>query len=75
MALPGETVGTRGQRVITAINCTECGRVLYLKAYQSNAGWYLGYRCGNCGPFSRESGYYPSRNEAELAALEGDYGR
>jgi len=71
MTLPGETVG----RSVTAINCTECNRVLYLGAYRSNAGWYLGYKCGNCGPFSRESGYYPDENAALEAGVRGDYGR
>jgi hypothetical protein len=71
MTLPGETVG----KGITAIGCTECEEVLYLSVYRSNAGWYLGYRCPKCGPFSRESGYYPNEGEALDAALRGDYGR
>lgn len=71
MTLPGETVG----KGVTAISCTECGRVLYLNAYRSNAGWYLGYRCRKCGPFSRESGYYKTEEEALDAGVGGDYGR
>ena len=71
MTLPGETVG----KSITAINCTECGKVLYLEVCRSNAGYYLGYKCSKCGPFSRESGYYPTGQDAFDAGIRGDYGR
>jgi hypothetical protein len=62
VALPGETSGFLGAR------CS-CGRELALQVCQSAAGWYLGYFCPDCGPWSRETGYYATREEAarELA--------
>ncbi len=50
MALPGELEGLHGA------TCT-CGRELLLRVLHSNAGYYLGYRCPDCGPWSRETGY------------------
>ena len=59
MALPGELQGLKGMA------CPDCGWDLDLDVYQSAAGYYLGYFCDNCGPMSRETGYYGSRREAE----------
>jgi len=39
------------------------------------AGYYVGFWCGACGPYSRESGYYRSYEEAEKALSTGNYGR
>lgn len=50
MAIEGELCGVNGT------TCT-CGRDLPLKVCQSGAGFYLGYYCPNCGPYSRESDY------------------
>lgn len=44
---------------------------LELQVCKSNAGWYLGYWCPKCGPYSRESGYFPTE-AAATAALEKD---
>lgn len=71
MTLPGE----KESKSITAINCTECGKVLYLEVLRSNAGYYLGYKCSKDGPFSRESGYYPTEQAAFSAGMRGDYAR
>ena len=54
MALPGETVGLRGA------TC-KCGKDLRLGKFSSNAGFYLGYLCPRCGPYSRETIYMDER--------------
>ncbi len=65
MALPGELKGTKGA------TC-DCGTNMDLSVCQSAAGYYLGYTCPNCYmPFSRESEYFSSSEQADLA-LEGD---
>jgi tRNA(Ile2) C34 agmatinyltransferase TiaS len=60
MALPGELLGLEGA-------VCECGRALELEVLASAAGHYLGYRCPECGPVSRETSYYPTRLMAEAA--------
>lgn len=59
--LPGETLNSGAPKT-----CPECGVTVELAPYQSNAGWYLGSYC-NCGPYSRESEYYDTREELEEA--------
>lgn len=61
MALPGELLGTG------TITCDLCGAELPLKVCQSGAGYYLGHFCNQCGPYSRESGYFRTREEAKRA--------
>jgi hypothetical protein len=39
------------------------------------AGYYVGFWCDRCGPYSRESGYYRSYEEAEKALSKGSYAR
>lgn len=68
MALPGETVGPYGAY------CVDCQKKLTIDIYHSNAGYYVGYWC-DCGPYSRESGYYRTFGEAEKALTSGDYDR
>ncbi len=58
MALEGELNGLEG------CQC-ECGTNLYLKVCHSNAGYYLGYECPGCGPYSRETGYFRTYEQAE----------
>lgn len=58
MALPGELSGLNG------VTC-DCGEELPLKVCMSAAGYYLGYFCNYCGPWSRETGYYAAREAAE----------
>lgn len=50
--------------------CSECGVMPELKVHMSNAGYYIGTRC-DCGPYSRESGYYKTRELAEAAFKKG----
>ena len=59
MALEGELKGIAG-----AV-CGCCGAVLKLQVCCTMAGYYLGYYCDCCGPYSRETGYYRSWGEAE----------
>lgn len=68
MVLPMETIGTGAPDV-----CPDCGTRLVPKVLKSNA-WYIGTEC-ECGPYSRESGYFKTREEAEAALKTGIYGR
>ena len=54
---PGETV----------IKCDDCDELMVISPCQSAAGYYIGFWCNSCGPYSRESGYYSSHQEAEKA--------
>lgn len=53
--------------------CPDCKVKLVPKVYETCA-FYVGTWC-NCGPYSRESGYYRTREEAETALNSGVYGR
>ena len=68
MTLPGECVND------TQTACMECGTALDIQVLCSAAGYYVGFFCPHCGPYSRESGYYASREEAEQALSNGFYG-
>jgi len=59
MTIPGEIVGFHAE-----IRCF-CRQHIPLRVCFSNAGYYLGYFCDRCGPYSRETGYYATREEAE----------
>lgn len=67
--LPGETIATGAPAT-----CEDCGVALKPQVLQSAAGYYIGTFC-QCGPYSRESGYYPKREEAQQALDTGDFGR
>ena len=69
MALPGETLYSGAPD-----RCEDCGSELVAQIYESGAGFYSGSWC-QCGPYSRESGYCASRDEAEamLAAQPSEY--
>jgi len=54
----GETI-TSG----AAAKCSDCGVELDLKVMHSGGGFYLGTEC-HCGPYSRESGYFGTHEEA-----------
>lgn len=58
--LPGETI-----RSGASPNC--CGKKLEFQVLQSGAGYYIGTFCDRCGPYSRESHYYRTREDAEKA--------
>jgi len=67
--LPGETLATGAARV-----CPDCGVRVELQVCRSAAGYYIGTMC-QCGPYSRESGYYASHEEAEEALETGLFWR
>jgi len=69
MTLPGECVGES-----TTI-CHECATELAIDIQKSAAGYYIGFFCPECGPYSRESGYFHNRDEAETVLDLGDFGR
>ena len=69
MTLPNETIATGASP-----RCTDCGVMPRLNVYRSRAGYYVGTYC-RCGPYSRESGYYPTEQEARRALTHGSYGR
>ena len=69
MTLPGECVNA------TRTACYECGTELTIDVCVSAAGYYLGFFCPKCGPYSRESGYFPTREAAQEALNSGCYGR
>lgn len=67
MALPGETIllGAPDQ-------C--CGEKLDFQVLRSNAGYYIGTFCPNCGPYSRESDYFRTGEEAQAALQQWQRG-
>jgi hypothetical protein len=67
--IPGETISTGAPAT-----CEDCGVTPELKVHKSPAGFYIGTYC-NCGPYSRESGYYMTREEAEKALEKGGFER
>lgn len=62
--LPGETLQNGAEEI-----CSLCGCIAEVKPMSSAAGWYLGSACG-CGPYTRESVYYPSRERLDIAIRE-----
>lgn len=58
MVLQGETI-YRG----ASDKCEDCGIKLELQVLKTYA-YYVGTQC-QCGPFSRETGYYKTHKEAE----------
>ncbi len=54
------------------MTCSDCNMKLDLEVLMSAAGCYIGRWC-NCGPYSRESHYFRTRNEAEAALNSGNY--
>ena len=66
--LPGETIGSGASNMC-------CGKVLKFQVLCSGGGYYIGTFCRNCGPYSRESGYYGSSKEAQEALDSGAFGR
>jgi len=59
MTLPGETIASGAPDF-----CPACRTKLELKVLHSGGGWYIGTACF-CGPYSRESVYYPTREDAQ----------
>jgi hypothetical protein len=68
MMLPGETVND------TTVDC-ECGELLNIQVLRSNTGYYIGFECPKCGPYSRESGYYNDFEDAQEDLDDGVFNR
>lgn len=60
----GETILSGTERT-----CPDCRESLVLDVHRSAAGYYIGTFCA-CGPYSRESGYFSSREEAIEALVD-----
>ena len=71
MTLPGETIATGAPAKCDKALCENHGPQLLVSA----AGYYIGYSCRLCGPYSRESGYYAQRAEAQAAMDRDEYSR
>ena len=54
--------------------CDECKCDLLPEVLRSAAGYYIGTRC-DCGPYSRESDYYPTPEAAQSDLDKGTYSR
>ena len=67
--MPGETIASGASPT-----CRDCGVTPKLGVYQSPAGYYIGTFC-DCGPYSRESEYYKTREAAEKAMKAGGFER
>jgi len=59
-----------GETILTGApdRCDTCNVLVEFKVMRSAAGWYIGTEC-DCGPYSRESGYFASE-ERTAAILE-----
>lgn len=69
MVMPKETIA-RG----ASPTCIDCRETPELGVYKSPAGFYIGTVC-MCGPYSRESDYYTTRELAEAALKKGGFER
>ena len=70
--LPGETLAS--QCLSQHAKCEDCKVELIPKVLRSAAGFYVGTFC-NCGPYSRESGYYKTKEAADQALADGSFER
>jgi len=43
----------------------DCGNDIPITVCRSNAGYYIGRWCANCGPYNRLSGYYETEEQAK----------
>jgi hypothetical protein len=59
--LPGETIHSGAK-----LTCDVCGVTPKLEVCRSAAGYYIGTYC-NCGPYTRESHYYQTEFQAQIA--------
>ena len=66
----GETIASGAEPY-----CCDKDRPLKLQVCRSAAGYYIGTICDRCGPYSRESDYYETANEAKEDLDNGEFGR
>jgi len=57
---PGETILTGARST-----CYDCNKELKFRVLSSPAGYYVGTQCEQCGPHSRETGYFKTIEEAQ----------
>jgi hypothetical protein len=69
MTVLGETLASGAPKT-----CPDCGITVSPEVLSSAAGHYVGTRC-NCGPYTRESGYYVYAQNAQDALDAGTYRR
>ncbi len=62
---PGETIRSGASDIC-------CVSKLPFEVLKSNAGWYIGTWCAVHGPYTRESGYYRTEQEAKAALDSGN---
>lgn len=67
--LPGETIASGAPNT-----CADCFKDMENELLRSAAGFYIGTIC-NCGPYSRESGYYRTEKEAQRSLAAGTFVR
>ncbi len=67
MTLPGETLARGADNP-----CPDCGVEVELQVLKSAAGYYIGTEC-DCGPYTRESLYFKSFEEADEALDRGNW--
>ncbi|MGB8481913.1 MAG: hypothetical protein WCE63_24195 [Acidobacteriaceae bacterium] len=67
--LPGEAIAGGAPDT-----CANCGTNLTNEVLCSRAGYYIGTQC-ECGPYSRESGYYRTYEVAQSALNSGPFSR
>ena len=67
--LPGETIASGAPTT-----CADCFKDVQNEVLQSAAGYYIGSIC-ECGPYSRESGYYRTEEDAQRALDDGIFNR
>lgn len=73
MTLPGETIAMGASEY-----CPDCNKQHILEVLHSPAGYYIGTGCDCQGfwePYSRESGYYQTKELAEEAMKDGGFER
>ena len=66
--IPGETIASGASTMC-------CNKELVLQVLSSRAGYYIGTQCPHCGPYSRESGYYPTPEAAKTALDSNEFSR
>jgi hypothetical protein len=69
VVLKGETIATGAPEIC------DCGEKVEWNVYHSGGGYYIGTYCPVHGPYSRESRYFRTKQEAMSAWDIGDFGR
>jgi hypothetical protein len=64
---PGETILSGASPV-----CPDCQKKLEFQVLKSAAGYYIGTACC-CGPYTRETEYYPYVRSAEADLADGTW--